>query len=659
MSNMSDLGQVILVVVFVLCGLAAALGPVALKVGVGKAGALIACAKTAFLIAAGLCVAALVLLAVAFLTDDFSLAIVSRYSSAELPSLYKLSALWAGAPGSMLLWSVCVFVIFALWLAKNKMDGSTFNAAAVSIGAAVCLAFSALLIFAAEPFATTFKAAVRTGELSRFSMNFWMIVHKPLLFVGYSSFLIPFVVVLAYAFTASSRDFDVYQQGPLHIKTPKHKLGQLRRWLLFGLCFVSLGIAAGARRTYIELGDYRAWGNLENVSLLPWLVAVAALHSRGGMPLADKFRRWTIVLGPLPFILCMFVVIITASGGRKYPLSLDPTGLPLALLVFIVCCVLLWLVCIIRTLKSISITPYQKGPFRLDKAETLSWTNIVLILAVVIIAAATLCSYFSRTLPDLAVRLKPTGTFYTVMFSLVGILLAFLLGMCTLADLHKKDHSSGLPVLFCIAVGMVCFWLVWKSVGKSFLLSLACGVSVLSFVAVLIKMLVDLWAAGKIGRAVAHLGLLILVVVAGFTSAEESITTRMAKEKTINLGGYTITYNSFEQRDFGDITKAGPVIFIAKKGLRKKLWPHNIVYRDGHIVPELAVHTGLLEDLHISFDERMPDDRVMITAKIRPFMFWLWFAAILVVAGSALGLLSVRKTTRRRRHPMPTSDDFF
>lgn len=658
---MSDLGQLFLRVVFVLCGLATALGFVALNFRPGRARKILLLAKTAFLAAAGFSVATLILLIFAFLKDDFSMALVFRYSSAELPWTYKLNALWAGSSGLMLLWSVSVFILFALWLAKNKMDGSSFNAASVSIGSAICLVFSAFVLLAAKPFAAVFEVIIQSREPNHLSVNPWMIAHLPFLFVGYAALLIPFVVVMAYVFTAGSQDFEAYRQGPIKEEIIKTELRQLRRWLLFGICFLTLGIAAGARRYYIEFGDFRAWGALEYMSLLPWFVVVAAIHSLGGMRLADKFRGWTIVLGPVPFILGLFVVFIIASGGRKYPPSLDPTGLPSALLIFIGCCSILWLVCIIRAIKSISIVPHQKSIFRLDRIEILSLANIILILTTVVIAIVTLWPLFSRFLPAFSSNFKPTKTFYDLVFSIMGIALAFMLGMCSLADFQRRDRSSKTPILLCSAIGLVCFGIIWKLKEQPVMPSLACGVSAFSFVAVVMRLLFDLRISGSLGRAVSHLGLLILLVAIGWSSDEQSISTRMIEGKTITLAGYNISYDgSFERKVFGDMTKVGPNIVIRKKGMKKEIWPHNIVYQDGRIVPELAVHTGLFEDLYISFDKLMQDNSIMITVKTRPLMFWLWFAGMLFVVGSVLGLLSRGKVEIiHKLVSRPAPDNFF
>ena len=233
-ADISYLGKGLLAAIFLLCSFAAAFGLAALKLEIEPRKVLF-WAKTALLIAAGLSVVVLVLLIVAFLTDDFSIAVVGQYSSTELPFFYKLSALWAGSAGSLLLWSTGVFVLFGLWLVKAETDGLRFDATALSIGAGVCLGFSALCIFVAKPFAGSPVTIDDGMGLNPLLQNFWMVVHPPLLFIGYSAFLIPFVVVLAGVFV------------PHQLSLGSRLIGAGRRWMLLGICFLSLGIATGAR----------------------------------------------------------------------------------------------------------------------------------------------------------------------------------------------------------------------------------------------------------------------------------------------------------------------------------------------------------------------------------------------------------------------------
>jgi len=648
---MGELGKILLAAVFLLCGFTTAFALLERKVVF-----LTGWARRFFVFATGLSVASLILFTVAFLTDNFSIAAVAQYSSTKLPFFYKLSAVWAGASGSLLLWSVSVFLLFALWqLAVQSAKGGqdlkeypAFNAAALSIGSGICLAFSALLVFVARPFAGAEVPVSEGIGLNPLLQNFWMVIHPPLLFIGYSAFLIPFVIVLSCVFAGRLEDTLLYRH--------------LRWWLLFGVCFLSLGIATGARWSYVELGwgGYWAWDPVENASLLPWFVAVAALHCIGGMWVADKFRLWAVILGPLPFILCLVATFVTRSGILSSVHSFDRSAMSSVLLAFIGCCVLLWLVCVIRAVKNISITPRSPGPFHLNKSEILSWAVVTLVFTAGVIGAATFwpviwmiiggaTSGFTRQTFG---GFVPTAIFYNAVISVAGILWVFLVGLVALSDLPRVRPGFALKVLVCCAAGLLCFGSVLRWGEKRLLISIACGICAFSFAGVSFKLLHRLKKRGKVASEIAHIGLLLLVVAAGFSWSEKSVQSLLTKGKKITLSGYEFVYDSFEHKLSDGITGAGPAIIVKKKGLQIKLWPHSNLYPTSQSASEVAVHTGLAEDIYVSFDGVGRDGGVIITAKIKPFMFWLWLAAALVIAGVALAAFG----DRRKRLLSPISD---
>ena len=629
--SISFLGECFLAAMFLLCGLATVFGLVLLKLESRTAKKVFLWAGRAVFVAAGFSVVTLILLIVAFLTDDFSIAAVGQYSSKTLPFFYKLSAVWAGSAGSLLLWSVGVFVLFALWLSRSESGDIRFDAIALSVGSGVCLGFSALLVFVEKPFVSCLVTIDNGVGLNPLLQNFWMIIHPPLLFVGYSAFLVPLVIVSASVFAGRATDSHVYRQ--------------LRQWLLFGICFLALGIATGARWSYVELGwgGYWAWDPVENASLLPWLLAVVALHSLAGLRFSEKFRFWTIVLVPVPFILCLVATFITRSGVLQSVHSFSENIMSSALLVFIGCCLLLWLICIVRAAKSIPVSPPQLGRPILDITGLLFWANIIFVFMAIVIGVATFWPIVSRAITGSNSGVVLTRTFYDIVVSVAGVILAFLVGLSVLASLKKTNIGFTIQWLSCCAVGLISYSLVFKVFGTTFFIALACGVCAFSFVAVLMKLRLNLKAGGNVSGNIAHLGLLLLVVAAGFASAERVVQTRLARGGIITISEYEFVYDSFKHKLFSGVTKVGPEIVVRKKGLTKKLWPHNVLYPNGQSTAEVAVCTGLLEDIYVSFDGVTEDGKVTVTAKVKPLMLWLWFAFLLIVAGSAGAMLEGKR----------------
>jgi len=631
--NVSFLGECLLAVMFLLCGFAAVLGLVSLKLESRTAQKILFAAKGLMFGAAGLSAAALILLTVAFSMDDFSVSAVAQYSAKALPFFYKLSAVWAGSAGSLLLWSAGVFVMFAVWLLRGERSDIRFDGAALTIAAGVCLGFSALLVLVERPFAGG-PAMVDDGAgLNPLLRNFWMVIHPPLLFVGYSAFSIPFAVTCGSVFAGKSADSHLYSQ--------------LWRWMLFGVCFLGLGIVTGARWSYVELGwgGYWAWDPVENASLLPWLAAIASLHSLVGIRFANRFKRYSAILAPLPFILCLVATFITRSGILQSVHSFGQNVIFSALLAFIGFCSLLWLVCSIKAVKDTTVGSPPPSASKLDKSEMLFWGNIIFIFTAVVVGIATFWPVIWRLCTGSNFGFTLTRQFYDRVISAAGIILAFLLGLTALADLQKRSHFIP-KIVACCAAGLLCFALTFKLSGTIPLIALACGICGFSFAAILLRLALNLKAKGKIAGAISHLGMLLLVVTAGISSAERVVQAQLAKGEKISLGGYTIVYDSFEHKFYDDITSVGPEIVVRKEGPAKKLWPHNNVYPDGQSTSEVAVHTALLEDVYVSFDGVGQDGSIVITAKVKPLMLWLWFAAVLIVVGPALAMLKAGKKAK-------------
>jgi len=631
LANINGMGEGLLAAVFLLCGFAAVFSLVSLRLEVETAKKIILWARRAVFGGAAGSVFAVILLADAFLKDDFSIAAVARFSSIELGSFYKLSALWAGGPGSLLLWTAGVLVIFAAWVSWSKTDNRAFDAVALSIGAGVCMGFVGLCVFAAKPFAAPMVTLDDGMGLNPLLQNFWNVVHPPLLFIGYSAFLIPFVVSAASILAGSGAGFAFCRQ--------------MRRWLLFGICFLGLGIATGARWSYVELGwgGYWAWDPVENASLLPWLMAVAAMHSMVGVRVADKFRLWTVALAPVPFILCLIATFITRSGILVSVHSFGQSVMSSALLAFIGCCFLLWLICILRAAKVISIIrPGRISVFELEKSSVLFWANVIFIFTTVVIGTATFWPVIWRIVTGGDSGFVLTRIFYDRVISAVAVVLAFLIGINILLDFQKFGGFK-IQLWSCCGVGLICSGLAFRISGTTVLTALACGMCAFSFLAVLIKLWFRLIYRGRIGGDIAHLGLLLLIAAAGLSAGQSSVEAELVKGQKIMLGKYTITYDAFEHKLAGNVTKVGPEIIITRKGWKKRLWPHNSFYPNGQSTAEVAVHTTLLEDIYICFYGVDKAGRVIITAMVKPFMLWLWCAAGLIAAGSALAIFEGKK----------------
>jgi len=622
-------GQGLLGAILLLYGFCAAFSVTALFLPVGSAQKVLDRIRRMGATASGLSIVALVVLGLAFAGDDFSIALVAEYSSTQLPILYKLSALWAGSAGSLLVWAVMLFVCLGVWMRAVQDWPVKVRALGFAIGSAVAGVFAALLVYFAKPFAGSGVTLDEGYGLNPLLQNFWMVIHPPLLFAGYSLFLIPFVVSLAGAFTGWQRDVRLYRQ--------------VRRWLLAALCFLSLGIATGSKWSYVELGwgGYWAWDPVENASMLPWLVAMAALHGWVGLRFSERFRFWAFVLSPVPFVLCLFATFITRSGVLASVHAFGQSVMSSAVLVLIGLCFLSWIWAMVRLRRDVGVGAPQLGAPIMSMEGLLFWAGLIMVVLACVVALATFWPLLRAVFTGSSSGLVLTREFYDRVASVAGIVLALQLGVCMLA-VQRRRGGFVLFVMLAAAAGLITYWLVLRVPGTSVLTALACAMCAFSVVGIAGRVMSCLAAPSRVGAAVAHLGLVVLIVAAGAACQERVVQTQLRRGDSFTLGGYRFTYESFEHRDSGGRTMVGPRIVLSRGDLRKSLWPHNSLYpgrmrgSEDNVTSEVAVYSSWLEDVYLSFDGLGEENAVVLTARIKPFMRWIWVSAVLIVFGIAV-----------------------
>jgi cytochrome c-type biogenesis protein CcmF len=295
---MTVLGQIALWLALLIAGWGVVTG---LRGVSGRRPDLIRSARRSVFALAGLLTVAAVSLITALLRRDFNVEYVATYTSRSLPPVYTISAFYGGQAGSLLFWAfvLSLFAAAAQWLTPRRYEALMPHVAAVTSG--VTLFFVSVTLFASNPFdRLPFTPADGQG-LNPQLQNPGMVVHPPLLYLGYISITVPFAFAVA---ALLSRRLDT---GWLHA---------IRRWTLLSWTLLSVGITLGMWWAYVELGwgGYWAWDPVENASFLPWLTMTAFLHSVMIQEKRGMLKRWNMILITLSFVLSIFGTFITRSG---------------------------------------------------------------------------------------------------------------------------------------------------------------------------------------------------------------------------------------------------------------------------------------------------------------------------------------------------------
>jgi cytochrome c-type biogenesis protein CcmF len=249
----------------------------------------------------GLLTVASASLLTALLRHDFNVAYVAEKTSRNLPAVYTIAAFYSGQAGSLLFWAfvLSIFAAAAQWLTPRRYEPLMPYVAAVT--SFVTCFFVAVTVFASNPFERLPFTPPDGNGLNPQLQNPGMVVHPPMLYLGYISITIPFAFAMA---AIISRRLDT---GWLHA---------IRRWTLLSWTFLSIGITLGMWWAYVELGwgGYWAWDPVENASFLPWLTMTAFLHSVMIQEKRGMLKKWNMSLITLSFMLSIFGTFITRSG---------------------------------------------------------------------------------------------------------------------------------------------------------------------------------------------------------------------------------------------------------------------------------------------------------------------------------------------------------
>src|SRR5919197_375667 len=244
--------------------------------------------------------AAFVLVVAAF-TDDFSIAYIFHHSNRDLPAPYKFATLWSGQEGSLLFWSLLLAAYGLVLRLRHKTDSRLFAYASVII-AAVQLFFLLLVNFAAHPFALVQGSLPADGNgLNPLLQYPEMVIHPPMLYLGYVGFTVPFAFAL----------------GALIMRYPGEKWIHItRRWTMVTWGFLTIGIFLGAHWAYSVLGwgGYWGWDPVENAALMPWLIGTAFLHSIMVQERRGMLKVWNLGLAIAAFALAIMGTFVVRSG---------------------------------------------------------------------------------------------------------------------------------------------------------------------------------------------------------------------------------------------------------------------------------------------------------------------------------------------------------
>ncbi|WP_229333422.1 heme lyase CcmF/NrfE family subunit [Glaciecola sp. MH2013] len=581
-----------------------------------------------------------------FYVDDFSVAYVAQNSNSALPWYYKITAVWGGHEGSFLLWCL----IFAVWTVGvalfSKGIPQAMIARVLSVLGMVSIGFYLFMLLTSNPFDSLLPFFPVDGrDLNPLLQDFGMIIHPPMLYMGYVGFSVAFAFAIA-ALIGGQLDSTWARWS--------------RPWTIAAWSFLTIGIALGSWWAYYELGwgGWWFWDPVENASFMPWLVGTALMHSLAVTEKRKVFKSWTVLLAIAAFSLSLLGTFLVRSGVlvSVHSFASDPSrGLfILGLLVIVIGGSLLLYAIRASQLKSV-------GRYEIFSREMmLMGNNVLLVAATIVVLLGTLLPLVHKELGMGTISIG--APFFNEMFTLLVVPFVVFMAIGPLSR-WKKQAPSALrnQLLLALFLGVSAGVLInftYDEATYMGMLGLVLSFWILIAVVLEVRQRVTsntreeplLASLKKLtpshwGMVLGHVGFAVtLIGITLVSNYELERDVRMNAGDTVTIADYTVKFDGVKQvqgpnysadRGIFDVYKNGE--FVSHLEPEKRFYP---VQRTS--MTEAGIHTTLTRDLFVALGEPLSNNGWAVRLYYKPFVVWIWGGAFIMCVGGIFSMSDKR-----------------
>ncbi|SFP68862.1 cytochrome c-type biogenesis protein CcmF [Nitrosomonas cryotolerans] len=589
-----------------------------------------------------------------FVSNDFSVLNVASNSNSELPLHFRIAATWGSHEGSLLLW--------VLMLAGWSVAVSVFSrqlpdemvARVLGVLGIVSVGFLLFMLFTSNPFDRLLPAAMEGSDLNPLLQDAGMVIHPPMLYMGYVGFSVAFAFAIA-----------ALLSGQLDATWARWS----RPWTTVAWAFLTFGIMLGSWWAYYELGwgGWWFWDPVENASFMPWLVGTALVHSLAVTEKRGSFKSWTVLLAICTFALSLLGTFLVRSGvlTSVHAFATDPDRgvFILAFLVIVISCSLL-----LFAWRAPKVG--LGGKFDLLSRESLLLANNLLLL--VAAGSVLLGTLYPLIIDALNLgKLSVGPPYFETVFVPLMTPAIFLMGVGPIA----RWKQMSLPALavrlrWAFAISVVTALIMPFFIGEwKPLVSFGLLLSFWIITTILVNLKHRLSNSGPgglftkltkqsrsyYGMHLAHLGIAVFIIgVTVVNGYETEKDVRMDVGSTVTVGGYTFRFNGVNDVVGPNYKAVRGEIDVLKDGeIIRNMQPEKRTYNaSGMAMTEAAIDTGIFRDLYVALGEPLAGDAWVVRVYHKPFVDWIWFGCLLMVFG---GIMAV--SDRRYRLPIRKKND--
>ncbi len=577
-----------------------------------------------------------------FVVDDFSVAYVTNTSNLSQPMIYKITGVWGSHEGSLLLW----LLVLAGWTALVSIYSRGIPLLMISRVLAVLgmisVGFTLFVLLTSNPFDRMLPAPADGHSLNPLLQDFGLVIHPPMLYMGYVGFSVAFAFAVA-----------ALIGGRLDMAWAKW----MRPWTNIAWVFLTLGIGLGSWWAYYELGwgGWWFWDPVENASFMPWLVGTALIHTLAATEKRGAFKAWTVLLAVCAFALSLLGTFIVRSGvlTSVHAFANDPERgqFILAFLAVVVGGSLVlyaW-----RAPRLVSDAKYSLQ----SRESGLLFNNVVMVVICASVLIGTLYPLFLDAMG--LDKLSVGAPYFNIVFIPLGVMVALVVGVGALTRWKKDNIKEILRRLrWAMAVSVVGALVLPFAMG-TFKFSAALGIGLALWVTTtslqgiyervknrknkffsLTKIPAGFW-----GMTLGHIGIAVFAVGVSLTSIysiEKDL--RLDEGETVNIAGYDFTFGGVK-----DVT--GPN-YLAEEGLLTVTREDQVIAqlraqkRDYNsqmgIMTEAAIDAGLTRDLFFALGEQLGSNSWSVRIYHKPFVRWIWLGALFMAFGGVIAVMDKR-----------------
>ncbi len=585
----------------------------------------------------------------ALVRHDFSVSYVAQVGSRSTPLHITIVSLWSSLEGSILFWGLILGLFTAGVTMLQRRGHDDYLAYTLGTILSVGMFFSLLLAGPANPF-QAMPAPIPTdgpGPNALLQNHLLMIIHPPMLYLGYVGMTVPFAMAVAALLRG--------QLGPTWLRP-------LRNWLLVPTAFLTLGIMLGGWWSYEVLGwgGYWAWDPVENASFLPWLTAIAAVHSAVVQQRRGSLKAWTVILVMISFLLTILGTFLTRSGvvNSVHSFTQTPIG-PMFLGFLGICAVAVVVLLALRIDTLASPAPVTTGP--LSRETGFLVNNLLFVALMFTVLVGTLFPILAEAVKG--VKVSVGEPYFNRMAVPLFSSLVLLMGLGPALPWGSADpQHARRALLWPLPAAAVAALVAWLLGGRSLGVLSACALAGYTLWVTADQGLrparerrrhlgettpVALGRAirltpRRLGAYLAHFGVLVtFVAVAVSSSYQVDGEATLRPGSAMTIGAYTLTYQGGQLEESPHLSRQVATVRIAARGKQLGTLSPSLNFYPTQSDPlgTPAVRTGLTHDLYLTLMNVSRDGQIGLRAIVTPAVVWIWLGVMVIVLGTGLCLV--------------------